>query len=127
MLGSQIVIQVILIAVFAAFAMILLLPGRGARKLALRRVVLVLVFAAAVLAVIFPGIVNSVANLLGVGRGTDLILYALVIVFVGNSISASARHRQTEREITQLARVIAIRDARKPDSPDTNRPRTSGS
>lgn len=111
MIGNQIVIQVILIIVFAAFAIIVLLPGRGARKLAVRRVVLAVIFAAAVVAVIFPGIVNSVANLLGVGRGTDLILYALVIVFVGNSVSASVRHRELERELTLLARTVALRDA----------------
>lgn len=111
MLGNQIVIQVILIVIFAAFAIIVLLPGRGARKLALRRVVLALVFVAAVVAVIFPGIVNSIANLVGVGRGTDLILYALVIVFVGNSVSASVRHRELEHELTRLARTIALRDA----------------
>lgn len=119
MIGNQIVIQIILVVVFALFAIILLLPGRGARKLALRRVVLLLVFAAAVVAVVFPGLVNSVANLLGVGRGTDLILYALVIVFVGNSLSASLRHRQLEREVTQLTRAVALQNTPLPGSADT--------
>jgi hypothetical protein len=116
MIGNQIVIQIILIAVFAVFAIVLLLPGRGARKLALRRLALVVVLAAAVVAVIFPELVNSVANLVGVGRGTDLILYALVIVFIGNSVSASVRHRQLEREVTILARKMALEAAPKPNA-----------
>jgi hypothetical protein len=109
-----VVIQIILIAAFVVFAVILVLPGRGARGLALRRLTLLLAFVAAVLAVIFPGLINDVANLLGVGRGTDLVLYALVVVFVGNSLSVAAHNRQLNREITVLARAIALRDAESP-------------
>lgn len=115
-MANQIVIQVLLIAAFAVFAVILVLPGRGARRLAVRRLTLLLAFLAAVLAVVFPEFVNGLANLLGVGRGTDLILYALVVVFIGNSIASAAQNRQLHREITQLARATALRDARKPES-----------
>ena len=123
-MDNQLAIQIILIVVFVLFAIVLLMPGRGARKLALRRIVLLIVFAAAVVAVVFPEIVNSVANLLGVGRGTDLILYALVIVFVGNTISASIRHRQLEREVTQLARTIALATPHLPEIPAVEGERT---
>ena len=111
---NQIVIQVLLIATFAIFTIILLLPGRGSRRLAVRRLTLLLAFVAAVAAVIFPSFINDIANLVGVGRGTDLVLYALVVVFVGNSIAAAAQNRQLHREITLLARATALRDARKP-------------
>jgi hypothetical protein len=113
---NQIIIQIILIAAFVVFAVILLLPGRGARRLAVRRLALLVAFVAGVIAVVFPGFINDVANLLGVGRGTDLILYALVVVFVGNSIAAAAQNRQQHREITQLARALALQNARTPDS-----------
>jgi len=113
MADNQFLIKIILIAVFAVFGIILLLPGRGARKLAVRRLTLLLVFAAAILAVIFPETINALANLIGVGRGTDLLLYALAIVFIGNSFSAAARHRQLERELTQLARVLALQGVSK--------------
>jgi hypothetical protein len=98
---------------------VLLLPTRGARRLAIRRIVLLLTTLAGIIAIAFPELVNELANLLGVGRGTDLILYALVVVFIGNSISSSIRHRQLEREVTQLARALAIDAAPPPaERPD---------
>jgi small membrane protein len=112
---NQIVIQIILIAVFAIFAIILVIPGRGARGLAVRRLTLLAAFVAAIIAVVFPGVINGLANLLGVGRGTDLVLYALVVVFIGNSIASAAQNRQLHREITALARSVALRDAQAPD------------
>jgi hypothetical protein len=117
-LSNQFVIQAILIAAFFIFAIVLVLPGRGARRLAVRRLALLLAFFAAVVAVAFPTLINDLANLLGVGRGTDLILYVLVVVFVGNSIASAAQNRQLHREITHLARVIALRDAKPPRHPE---------
>ena len=111
---GQIVIKVVLIAVFALFAVIVLLPGRGTRKLALKRLALLLLFGLAIVAVMFPEVTNAVANAVGVGRGTDLVLYGLVIVFVGNAISTSVRFRHQERELTQIARAAALRDAERP-------------
>jgi small membrane protein len=111
---GQIVIKVVLIAVFAAFAVVVLLPGRGARKLAVKRLALVALFGLAIVAVMFPQLTNAVAQAVGVGRGTDLLLYGLVIVFVGNAISTSLRFRHQEREVTQLARAAALRDAERP-------------
>ena len=125
-MDNQLAIKIILIVLFLAFGLVLLLPTRGARRLAIRRIVLLLTTLAGIVAIAFPELVNELANLLGVGRGTDLILYALVVVFIGNSISSSIGHRQLEREVTLLARGLAIDaapppaerpgDAARPDS-----------
>jgi hypothetical protein len=111
---GQIIIKIVLIAVFAVFAAVVLVPGRGTRKLAVKRLALLLLFALAIIAVLFPEVTNAVANAVGVGRGTDLLLYGLVIVFVGHSISTSVRFRHQERELTQIARAAALRDAERP-------------
>jgi small membrane protein len=111
---GQIVIKIVLIGVFAIFAVIVLLPGRGTRKLAVKRLALLLLFGLAIVAVLFPEVTNAVANAVGVGRGTDLVLYGLVIVFVGHAISTSVRFRHQERELTQIARAAALRDAERP-------------
>ncbi|GAA1446634.1 DUF2304 domain-containing protein [Leifsonia poae] len=108
---GQLTIKIILIIVLAAFAIFLILPGRGVRHLAIRRLVMLLLVAVVVLAVIFPSAVTAVARVVGVGRGTDLLLYGLIVVFVGNSILQQRRHRHTEREITELARQLAILQA----------------
>jgi hypothetical protein len=108
---GQLTIKIILIIVLAAFAVFLMLPGRGVRHLAIRRLVMLLLVAAVVLAVVFPSAVTVVARFVGVGRGADLLLYGLIVVFVGNSILQQRRHRHTEREITELARQLAILQA----------------
>lgn len=117
MFDDQWPIKIVLIAVFAVFALIMLVPVRGARRMAVRRLTLVLAFAAAALAIAFPGVINEIALLLGIGRGADLLLYGLVVVFVGNAIATSAHHRQLQREITGLARTIALRDTVSPNEP----------
>ncbi len=111
MLDDQLPIKIVLIAAFAVFAIIMLVPVKGARRLAVRRLTLLLAFAAAALAIAFPSLINDVARMLGIGRGADLLLYGLVVVFIGNAITTSAHHRQLQREITMLARAVAIRDA----------------
>jgi hypothetical protein len=110
-MDNQLVIKIILIVLFVAFGIALVLPAVGARRLAIRRILLLLATLAAVVAIAFPELVNGLANLVGVGRGTDLVLYVLVVVFIGNSISNSIRHRQLEREVTKLARKVAIASA----------------
>lgn len=116
-MGNQVVIKVILIALFVAFALVLIVPVSGARRLAVRRVLLLLTTIAGILAIAFPELLNALANLVGVGRGTDLVLYVLVVVFVGNAISNSISHRQLEREVTKLARTAAITAAPPPQRP----------
>lgn len=105
---GQLAIKTILIVIFAAFAIFLMMPSRGARHIAIRRLIMLVILALTVVAVIFPGTINSVAHLLGVGRGTDLLLYGLIVVVVGNSIVEQRRYRMVERQITQLTREIAV-------------------
>lgn len=114
--NGQFVIKIILVLAFAAFAVFLMLPGRGVRHAAIRRLVMVALLAVTVLAVVFPSAVNQVAHFVGVGRGTDLLLYGLIVVFIGNSILVQRRYRNTERQITELARQLAILQAPPPAS-----------
>jgi hypothetical protein len=120
-MDNQLIIKIILIALFVVFGIALVLPSTGARRLAIRRILLLLTTLAGIVAIAFPELVNDLANLVGVGRGTDLILYVLVVVFIGNSISNSIRHRQLEREVTKLARTVAIASAPPPGKTERER------
>lgn len=115
-MDNQVAIKVILIAVFAILALFLLLPTRGSRHIAIRRLTMLLLFAIAVVAIVFPSATTAVANLIGIGRGADLLLYGLIIVFVGNSIIVQRRHRQLEEQITTLARREALLEAPDPNA-----------
>lgn len=115
-MDNQLFIKIILIAVFAVLALFLLLPTRGSRHVAIRRLTMLLLFAIAVVAIAFPSATTAVANVIGIGRGADLLLYGLIIVFVGNSIIVQRRHRQLEAQITTLARQVALSQAPDPNA-----------
>ena len=98
----------------AAIVVVGLLAFRGSRKAlhkVLWRAYVVLVVVAAGLSVMFPDLLTSLAQLVGVGRGADLLLYVLVVTFMLVSVVLFRRFNELERRYTQLARTIAVRDA----------------
>lgn len=113
---DQTIIKVLLIAAFLIFGLILLRPGQSARNRAIRTITLLLLLACGVFAVVFPNIINDLANAVGVGRGTDLLLYAFIIVFVGNALATVRHRREQDAQITRLARNIALSNPEFPES-----------
>lgn len=112
---DQIIIKVLLIGAFVIFGLILLRPSGSARNQAIRTITLLLLLAAGVYAVLFPRVIDELAHSVGVGRGTDLLLYAFLVVFVANALSTVRRRRAQDAQITQLARQIAIRNPEFPE------------
>ncbi len=113
-MDGQLGIKILLIAGVLAVALFILWPGRGARRLALRRLGTILVVLVAIGAIIFPQALAAVASWLGVGRGADLLLYGLVIVFAGWAFMSRVERRQMEAQITSLARAQALAGAPRP-------------
>jgi len=105
-----VLIQVVLIVVVIAVAA-QLFRSRGERSQALRRIGLVLFAAIAVISILFPNVWNRVATLVGVGRGTDVVLYALVVAFLSFAGTTYIRFRDMEGRYTRLARRIALDEA----------------
>lgn len=115
---DQIIIQILLIAASVIFGVILLRSGGSARTQAIRTITLLLLIAAAIFAVLFPGLIDGLARSVGVGRGTDLLLYAFIVVFVGNALSTTRKRRAQDLQITALARNIALSAPLLPDPDD---------
>lgn len=117
-----VLIQVVLIVVVVAVAA-RLFRSRGERSQALRRIGLVAFAAFAVISILVPDVWNSIARLVGVGRGTDVVLYALVVAFLSFAGTTYIRFRDMETAYTRLARRIALdeaqRPAGRPDEPGT--------
>lgn len=104
-------IQLILVVSVLAL-MVLFVRSSGAIYVqASKRIALVLFAIANVYAVMRPDDVTAVARVLGVGRGTDLVLYALVVAFMAGMFSFYQRFRVVDRRYTELARTVAIREA----------------
>ncbi|WP_432456754.1 DUF2304 domain-containing protein [Cellulomonas iranensis] len=104
-------IKLLLVVAIAAVFVLGLRPPSGARHLALRRVTVVLAALLATLSVIFPDTWNLIAEFVGVGRGTDLLLYGLIIAFLLYMVTTYRRFRDMEQQITLLARRIAVDEA----------------
>jgi hypothetical protein len=104
----QLGIQIVLIVGMLAIAWRLLI-SYGQRAQALRRLGLLAFAAFAVWSILDPrGLLTEVADLLGVGRAADLVLYGLVLAFFGFVVTTFRRFREVETRYTRLARRIAL-------------------
>jgi hypothetical protein len=115
-------IQVLLIVVVVA-VVARLFRSRGARSQAIRRLGLLLFAAFAVVSILFPAVWNRIATVVGVGRGTDMVLYALVVAFLSFTVTTYLRFREIETRYTKLARRLALDEAER-DYPSPGSPAT---
>ncbi|WIM86387.1 DUF2304 domain-containing protein [Candidatus Mycobacterium wuenschmannii] len=109
-------IQGLLIASIIALLVYLLRSRRSVQSQAWVKVGFVLFVLAGVYAVLRPNDTTVVAHWLGVARGTDLMLYALIVAFSFSTLSTYLRFKDLEVRYTRLARSIALDNAQKPDS-----------
>ena len=96
--------------VIAVLLALRFLPGEG--SLALKRLLAMFFATGAVLSIVFPDALTVLANLFGVGRGVDFLLYLFIIaglLFAAATIRAKAR---SDNRVTQLARAVALMEAR---------------
>ena len=106
-----------LIAIAALFVLTLVAAVRGwaTRRDALLWALLWLV---AGVAIMWPGVTKVIANVLGIGRGADLVLYCAVVVMMIGFLMVYVRLRRIRREMTLLVRELAIRDAVSTSAPN---------
>jgi len=109
-------IKIILVVVIVIIGLLLVRPPSGDRHLALRRLFMVFLVAVAIISVLIPQWLTWLAHLVGVGRGTDFLLYALVIAFLVFVSTAYRRNALLDRKITQLARAATLAEARAQDA-----------
>jgi hypothetical protein len=111
-----IVVQIALVLAVIIVSLALMRGGSNARHLAIRRMLLIVFAVVAVLSIFFPGMLSSVANFFGVGRGTDLVLYGTIVTVLVFMSTTYQRFRHMEISLTKLARRIAIDEVPRPDS-----------
>ncbi|GAA3927362.1 DUF2304 domain-containing protein [Microbacterium soli] len=104
-------IQILLITVIVVLAVIMMRRTGADSHLAIRRLLLLLFVIAAVLSILFPQGLTWLARLVGVGRGTDLVLYALVTIFLSVVYSQHRKNVALQRNITLLTRRMAVNEA----------------
>lgn len=64
--------------------------------------------------IIFPDITTKFAQMIGVGRGADAVLYSSVVVLFYLIFRLYIKIEDTERHITEIVRKIALKKVKKP-------------
>ena len=111
------IIKILLIAGALGFGVLVLRDNVPGHNL-LRRVGGLAIVVLGIIAVLWPQVTTWVANAVGVGRGTDLVLYVLVMVFIYNAVATTQRLHRLEHSVTVLTRELALRTAREPVQDD---------
>ncbi|WP_096380308.1 DUF2304 domain-containing protein [Aurantimicrobium minutum] len=101
-------VQIALILALIFVLVYLVRSKPSAKQLAIGRLVIIFAVICGVVVIIAPGVLTSFANFLGVGRGTDLLVYVLIIAFLINAVSNYKKNIETSRKITKLARAVCL-------------------
>jgi hypothetical protein len=93
-------------------AVVLSLRARASlRGQARRKILAGLTVVAGAVAVMQPGLLQALADAVGVTRGTDLMLYGLALVIIYLVGSTGVRFREQESRLVVLARQVALSEA----------------
>lgn len=104
-------IQILLIAAIVVLAVFMMRRTGADSHLAIRRILMGLFVVVAILSVLFPQWLSWLAQLVGVGRGTDLVLYGLIVMFLAFVYAQYRSNTQQQRQLTLLSRKIALLEA----------------
>lgn len=109
------IIQFLLIAALVLTVFWFLRNRNQARIRAGKKVAFMLLILAGLLAVLYPEKMNSLANSVGVGRGADLLFYALTLAFIFVTLNVYLKFKDYDRRLVEMARQVAIKTAEPPD------------
>lgn len=108
------IIKFLLVAGVLAFAALILRQRPSGTQQALVRLAGIGVAALGVVAVVFPDLTVWAAHLVGVRRGTDLVLYLFVMTFLFTTLATYQRFHHLEQRVIELTRQLALAEADRP-------------
>lgn len=107
----MILIQLILVIAILMIIVSFLYSRNSSQTQAWKKLLLLLFAIAAIVFILDPGLLDSLANFVGVGRGADLLLYALTVAFIFEQLNNYIKNKEEHKRIVILARKIAIEEA----------------
>jgi len=99
------IIRILLLGALAAIGWLVFLRRN---RLPVHIVVVFLLLGAGAVAVIFPELTNDIAQLVGVGRGADLISYVVAIVVMFVLLHYYTKFVELQRQLTDVVRELSI-------------------
>ena len=104
--------QIILVLALIGIAVYLLRSTPSPRHLAIRRLVMLVGILAGIVVIIWPDLLTVLAQLVGIGRGADLLFYIAIIIGMLYIVNEYKRSVRLARLNTRLAREITLTEAR---------------
>lgn len=101
-------VQLLLVAAILVFVLLALKSRQSQRTQAAKKLLFVGFALCSTLAVIFPDLVQGAAELVGVGRGTDLLLYLAIVLLLYAGLDIYMRFQDLEDSLTKLTRRMAL-------------------
>jgi hypothetical protein len=108
----MVAIRVVLVAAFGLLLVGFLQSRNAASIRAVKKVLLVGLVVFAIVVVLQPGIADGLANILGVGRGADLLLYSVTVAFLFVSLNGYLKFLEMESRFAALVRAVALLEER---------------
>ena len=108
----MILVQFLLIAAFAALLVRFLANPNSHQIKAWEKILSLLFVLVAIVAVVRPEVLSFVARHVGVGRGTDLLVYLLTLAFIFAVFTQYADKKQDQKRLVALARHVALLEAK---------------
>lgn len=117
---------VLIIGVVAAVVLAIgFLPGDRSR--AVKRLLALLFAIGAILAILFPDALTATAHFFGVGRGADMLLYLSILAMLLFAVATVRAKARSDARVTELARAVALLEARQSEQHTTPNPPTDRS
>lgn len=107
----MIIIQILLIVAVIGVGVYAVTKRNTHSGSAWQKIAVFLFLAFAVLAVIWPGITQRIADVVGVGRGTDLLLYASIVTLLFLIFNLYLTRQEQRDTQNRLARRVALLEA----------------
>lgn len=104
------IIKVILV-LFVLFALLKVALRYRDKIISLQELILWTVFWFSVaFLVLFPDTTSYAANLVGVGRGVDLVIYISILILFYLMFRALSKLDKVEKDVTRIVRRVALED-----------------
>ncbi|MGH3897994.1 MAG: DUF2304 domain-containing protein, partial [Pseudonocardiaceae bacterium] len=101
------IVQILLVLAALAAVVYFVRRAHNVRIRASKRIAFFAFIVVNIYAVLRPGDMTWIAQQVGVGRGTDLVVYLLVVAFVFGMLNTYLRQREISNHLTDLARTVA--------------------
>jgi hypothetical protein len=110
MSGGALIRIVLLVALIAIAAMVTFGANTAGLR-ASRKLLFLTVLMAGCVAVLFPELVSDLATVLGVGRGTDLLLYVMTVMLLTVTLTGYLEKKRAERREAKVVQAMALLQA----------------